>query len=209
MKIAILTSPNQWFISYVHLVKSELGISDVYMDHHDIDKAYDIMFVISYHSIIKDDFIKKNKHNIVIHESALPKGRGWAPLFWQILEGKKDITFSLIEVDSKLDAGNIYFQEILTLSGFELNSEIRMKQVRLTIQMCKRFVELYPKLPASTKQTGEPTFYPKRTPLDSELSVHKSIFEQFDLLRIVDNENYPAFFMLNGRKYLLKIYQDE
>ena len=76
MKIAILTSPNQWFISYVHLVKSELGISDVYMDHHDIDKAYDIMFVISYHSIIKDDFIKKNKHNIVIHESAFPKRRG-------------------------------------------------------------------------------------------------------------------------------------
>tara|TARA_B100001057_G_scaffold357145_1_gene359157 strand:- start:334 stop:963 length:630 start_codon:yes stop_codon:yes gene_type:complete len=209
MKVAILTSPNQWFINYIHLVKSELGKSDVYLNHHDIDKAYDIIFVISYHSKIEDDFIKKNKHNIVIHESALPKGRGWAPLFWQILEGKKEITFSLIEMSCKLDAGNIYFQQVLTLSGFELNSEIRMKQAHLTIEMCRRFLELYPNLPATKEQIGEPTFYPKRKPSDSELSIHKSIFEQFNLLRIVDNENYPAFFILDGRKYSIKIYRDE
>lgn len=32
--------------------------------------------------------------------------------------------------------------------------------------------------------------------------------EQFNLLRIADNENYPAFFILNGQKYILKIYKE-
>ena len=34
----------------------------------------------------------------------------------------------------------------------------------------------------------------KRTPADSEIDPGKSILEQFNLLRIVDSERYPAFF---------------
>lgn len=30
-----------------------------------------------------------------------------------------------------------------------------------------------------------------------------------DKLRIVDNENYPAFFKINSKKYILKIYKEE
>ena len=61
----------------------------------------------------------------------------------------------------------------------------------------------------SIKQTGSGSFYPKRTGKDSELDVNKSIAEQFDLLRVVDNEKYPAFFNFRGRKYVLRIYKDE
>ena len=34
---------------------------------------------------------------------------------------------------------------------------------------------------------------------------NKSLKEQFNLLRIVDNINYPAFFELDRHKYILKI----
>lgn len=209
MKTAILTSPNQWFCDYSDLFQSELGISDLYHSHDDIDQAYDILFIVSYHNTIGPDITKRNKHNIIVHESELPKGRGWAPLFWQILEGKTEVTFSLFEASCEVDAGDIHFQDVLTLSGFELNSEIRDKQAQLTIKMCKRFLELYPNLSPAIKQTGKPTFYPKRTRSDSQLSVEKSISEQFNLLRIIDNENYPAFFVLGGRKYIIKIHVDE
>ena len=54
-------------------------------------------------------------------------------------------------------------------------------------------------------QTGEESFYPKRTAKDSELDVTKSIAEQFNLLRVVDNERYPAFFRYNNNTYIIKI----
>ena len=54
-------------------------------------------------------------------------------------------------------------------------------------------------------QRGEETFYKKRTPKDSELDINKTIKEQFNLLRIVDNEKYPAFFKFKNKIYTLKI----
>jgi methionyl-tRNA formyltransferase len=33
--------------------------------------------------------------------------------------------------------------------------------------------------------------------------------EQFDLLRVVDSERFPAFFEYRGRRYKLKIEKDD
>lgn len=41
---------------------------------------------------------------------------------------------------------------------------------------------------------GKESFYPKRSPKDSELDINKSLNEQFNLLRIASNEDFPAFF---------------
>jgi hypothetical protein len=60
-------------------------------------------------------------------------------------------------------------------------------------------------LEQARKQAGEPTTYPRRRAFDSRLDSEKSIAEQFDLLRIVNNDDYPAFFELNGKRYVLRI----
>jgi len=46
---------------------------------------------------------------------------------------------------------------------------------------------------------------PKRTPQHSQLDPHRSIAEQFDLLRVVDNDRYPAFMDFRGARYVIKI----
>jgi methionyl-tRNA formyltransferase len=48
-----------------------------------------------------------------------------------------------------------------------------------------------------------------RTSKDSKLNMNKTIKNQFNLLRIVDNERYPAYFIYNNKKYILKIYEDK
>ncbi|EOB2070111.1 formyltransferase family protein [Campylobacter coli] len=58
-------------------------------------------------------FLKNNTHNIVIHASNLPQGKGWSPFFHQVIEGKNEITFSLFEADDKVDNGDIYLQKTL------------------------------------------------------------------------------------------------
>jgi methionyl-tRNA formyltransferase len=76
----------------------------------------------------------------------------------------------------------------------------------LAISMCQDFVDNYPQVVQSaTQQTGESTYYSRRIPSDSRLDPEKTITEQFNLLRVVDNERYPAFFELYGRRYLLTI----
>ena len=205
MKIAILTSPNQWFVPYAEILNKKLSSSKLYFNHEDVLENYDIVFILSYHKIISKEYLSKHNHNIVIHASELPQGKGWSPMFWQILEEKNEIPFSMFEVDEGVDSGEIYMQKILKLTGYELNEELRDKQANFTIDMCLDFVVNYDKYKVSKPQIGRESFYPKRSEKDSKLDIDKSIKEQFNLLRIVDNENYPAYFEIDGYRYVLKI----
>ena len=205
MKILILTSQNQWFIPYAKQLQEELPKSELLYDHNEINNAYDIVFVLSYHKIIPMEQLKANRHNIVIHASALPKGKGWAPMFWQVLEGENTIPFTMFEASSGVDDGDIYMQESLHLTGYELNDPLRDKQANFIIEMCIKFINNYENYKSPQKQSGEESFYSKRNAKDSELDINKTIKEQFNLLRIVSNDDYPAFFEIDGHKYILKI----
>lgn len=205
MQIAILTSKNQWFIPYAKLLQKQIDSSKLYFHHDKITEAYDIVFLLSYHNLVPGKFLQQHKHNIVIHASDLPKGKGWSPMFWQILEGKNEIPFSMFEASTGIDNGDIYMRKTLYLDGYELNHELRDKQANFIIEMCLDFINNYEIYKSPLAQQGDESFYPKRTAKDSKLDINKTLKEQFNLLRIVDNDNYPAFFEIDGHKYLLKI----
>lgn len=209
MKIAILTSPDQWFIPYAKKLQEQFTSSELLDDHNAISKVYDIVFILSYHKIIPIEQLKANQHNIVIHASALPKGKGWAPMFWQVLEGKSEIPFTMFEAGDGVDDGDIYMQDTLLLTGYELNEQLREKQASFIAQMCLKFVNNYENYKTAYKQSGEESFYSKRTVQDSELDANKTIKEQFNLLRIVSNDDYPAFFNIDGHKYIIKIEEEK
>ncbi|WP_239056372.1 hypothetical protein [Helicobacter apodemus] len=38
--------------------------------------SYTLVFILSYHKILSSDFLQQHKHNLVIHASNLPKGKG-------------------------------------------------------------------------------------------------------------------------------------
>ena len=209
MKVAVLTSLNQWFIPYSKILKDKVENSELFFDHKDIDESYDLVFILSYHKLIEKKYLDKHLHNIVVHASALPQGKGWAPMFWQVLEGKNNIPFTMFEATSNIDDGDIYMQKHLKLTGYELNKELRNKQALLIIEMCMDFLENYDKYKIPSPQKGKESFYNKRSPFNSELDINKTIKEQFNLLRIVDNEEFPAFFYVHGKKYILKIEKSE
>jgi methionyl-tRNA formyltransferase len=146
----------------------------------------------------------RNTHNLVIHESELPKGRGFSPVAWQVLSGKNIIPVCLFDAVAELDSGPIYLRDNIELNGTELMPEIRKKQGNKTVELCLRFLLMWPDIEVYEQQ-GEPDSYRKRNRRDDQLNVEKSIAQQFDHLRIVDNERYPAWFELRGRKYIIKI----
>ena len=179
-------------------------------------KGHDVMIVNEHKKVTKGDILcllacekifrklTLNRHNLVVHESNLPDGKGWSPLTWQILEGKNSIPVTLFEAEEKVDNGPIYGQIFIKLQGHELLPEIKDLQGLATIQLIENFVENYPNN-IGRVQRGEASYYPKRTSKDSELDPKKSIEEQFNLLRVIDNQRYPAFFFINDVKYILKI----
>ena len=167
-------------------------------------KRQKIVFILGYTKILPEKFLKRNEMNLVVHESALPKGKGFAPVQWQILQKKNKIPICLLDANKKPDSGDIYEKFFIKLKGNELNNEIRKNQALTTIKIINRFLKKYPKL-KKIKQSGKSTFYKKRGSQHSKLNINKSIKVNFNLLRVVDNEKYPAYFVYKKRKYLIKI----
>ena len=176
----------------------------IYYNYGKIDN-FDYVFVLGYTRILPSYFIQKNKLVMVIHESNLPKGKGNSPLQWQILKNKKYISINLIKLTEKLDSGDIILKDKIILNGTELYDEIREKQAKITFKLIARLLRL--KKIKFKKQIGKEFFYKKRTPKDSELNPKKSIEENFNLLRIANNNDWPAFFHLKKNIYILKIFK--
>ena len=208
MQLTLLTDSESWINKRIDLLTNplrELGHT-VRQIHKPSDLANgDLCFILSCSSIIPANLLELHQHNLVVHASDLPKGKGWSPLTWQIIEGKSEITITLFEaVPDKVDAGTIFLQKTMRFKGDELVDELRDIQAVATFDLCIDFVRMYPEIIKKGKaQVGTSSYYSKRKPKDSELDPRKSIIEQFNLLRTVDNDKYPAYFMHMGRRYNL------
>ncbi|WP_165725362.1 formyltransferase family protein [Pseudoalteromonas sp. SA25] len=167
-------------------------------------KNADVTFFLGCIQVVTPRNLAKSKFNLVVHESALPKGKGFAPMAWQIINGSNTIPISLIEADDKVDNGKIWLQKKIYLKGDELYLEWRKLQGEATVSICIEFILQYKNL-IPHEQVGESTIFKKRTAKDSELNTDLSIAQQFDLLRTVDNDNFPAFIYYRGYKYEILI----
>lgn len=212
MQIDLLSdNPDAWLDPYIEVIQDRLE-----QQAHDVEQIDDyrdlrngeLAFFLSCTTVVPPEHLQKHEHNLVVHESDVPAGRGWSPVHWQVLNGNNEIPIVLMEAAEQVDTGAVYIHDQIQLEGNELLPGIRKKVGNKTVELVLQFVEDYPDVEGKPQQ-GEASTYPRRTPEDSELDPDQTIREHFNKLRIVDNENYPAFFYKNGEKYILKIYREE
>ena len=209
IKVAFLfDKQNDWIFSFFKDFNFERNNFSFYK-FFETDKLidFDIVFLLGYTKILSNEFLKKNKLTLVIHESDLPNGKGFSPLQWQIIQGKSEIIFSLIKASEKVDSGDIFLQSKVIFDGTELYEEIRKKQAEATKSLIIKFLNDYP-YNKSKKQEGSGYFFLRRTKADGELNISKTLEENFNLLRIGNNDLWPSFFYFRGVKYVIKIYKE-
>lgn len=208
MKLTILTDdPRSWYVSHAKNLAFELteGGHEVRLVFAKTDlEPGDVCFLLSCSKLVEGRYLSLNRNNIVVHASDLPAGRGFSPLQWQIVEGKNEITLTLFEAVEAADAGPYYFKETLAFEGTELLEEMRQALGVKINAMCVKYVREIDRLRAIS-QTGEPSFYRRRGLEDDRLDPDRTIVEQFDHLRIADNDRHPLFFDLRGSRYYLRI----
>ena len=105
--------------SFVKRKALELNISVIESDDICSKKLFDQLsdlkpdlFVVVAFSILPDNILDIPKHgSINIHPSLLPKYRGSSPIQYSILNGDSETGVSIINLNSKIDSGNILAQE--------------------------------------------------------------------------------------------------
>jgi len=164
----------------------------------------DFLFLISCHQIVGRHVRQRYRHSLVIHASDLPRGRGWSPLAWAILEGANEVVVTMLNAEDALDSGDIWAQRRLCFDGTELHDEINSRLFDAEIALMDWALD-HCDIATARAQVGEPSYYAKRKPADSEIDPARPLVEAFELLRVADPNRYPAFFEFRGQKYRIRI----
>jgi methionyl-tRNA formyltransferase len=129
---------------------------------------------------------------VIFHMTDLPYGRGGSPLQNLIQRGHSSTMLTALRCSAELDAGPIYSKETLSLQGTA--EEIYLRADALIEVMIARIVHEQPK---PQPQQGEPVFFSRRKPDQSNLAHCPSgdLLAWYDQIRMLDAEGYPHAFL--------------
>ena len=130
---------------------------------------------------------------VIFHMTDLPFGRGGSPLQNLIVRGIYDTKISALRCVEELDGGPIYLKRPLSLHGAA--EEIFMRASKTIEDM---IVEILQRNPRPQPQRGKATVFRRRTPEEGDLAKAKSLQQAFDMIRMLDAEDYPKAFLEAG-----------
>mgnify|MGYP000347923005 CR=1 FL=1 len=164
---------------------------------HFRDLDADLLIVNGWQRLVPGEILRTvTRGALGLHGSAygLPKGRGRSPMNWSLVEDLDRFLLSLILLDEGVDSG-----DIVTTTKYEItdHDDIRTLYYKLAVATTRMLFEtLDPVLSGDHEveaQTGEPTYYPKRTPDDGAINWHDTTRDVYNLVRAVA-EPYPGAF---------------
>ncbi|WP_406602641.1 methionyl-tRNA formyltransferase [Metamycoplasma sualvi] len=112
----ILTPPPTIELARKHNIKTYQPekISEIYQELATLE--FDIFLTMAYGQIIPQNILSLAKlGSFNIHASLLPKYRGAAPIQYAIWKGETITGITLMEMVSKMDAGDIFFQKEIAI----------------------------------------------------------------------------------------------
>jgi methionyl-tRNA formyltransferase len=176
---------------------------DTYEMRNETDIAYfkdnpgDLLVVHGWQRLIPGQILGQFEHGALgLHGSAfgLPKGRGRSPMNWSLIEGLNRFILSVMHLDEGVDSGGVVATKKFDINEFDT---IRTMYYKLVVAAQKMFDEVlvegltngFTVIP----QSGEPTYYPKRTPDDGAINWEDPTRVIYNLVRAVAHP-YPGAF---------------
>ena len=138
--------------------------------------------------------IADNFECVLFHMTDLPFGRGGSPLQNLIARGIYQTQISAIRVSAGLDEGPVYLKRPLDLAEGSAQ-ELFEKMSTAIFEMMSEIVRTRPEPKA---QVGEPTFFKRRTPEESQIPAGRHGRQLYDFIRMLDAEGYPRACSLVG-----------
>lgn len=126
---------------------------------------------------------------VCFHMTDVPFGRGGSPLQNLVSRGIKETRLTALRMTEQIDAGPVYAKHPLELSGSA--NEIFRRAATIALDVVEWMVACEP---PAVKQSGEPTFFPRRKSEQSAIPVSGSPESLYDHIRMLDADGYPHAF---------------
>lgn len=153
-------------------------------------------------SFLIPESIWKNWETVIFHMTDLPYGRGGSPLQNLIKSGHSSTAVSALRCNGDIDSGDIYLKKSLALLGSA--EEIYLRTDAVIEEM---IVEISRDKPNPQPQMGEPTYFRRRVPTQSNLNECSAgdLKSWHDHIRMLDADDYPhAYLESMGMKLVFR-----
>ncbi|ARC54329.1 methionyl-tRNA formyltransferase [Candidatus Riesia pediculicola] len=119
-------------------------------------KKVDIIIVAQYRLIFPEEILKRIPFGVWnIHCSLLPRWRGPSPIQYAILTGDERTGVSIVQMDSRIDTGDIIYQSCCLIDKGETFSSLYRKLVKVSLFSIMRSIELLRKEKIVLKKQNE------------------------------------------------------
>ena len=140
---------------------------------------------------------------IILHDSLLPKFRGFAPLVNALINGEKKAGVTMLFAGDEYDTGDIIFQESIDIHYPITIQQLIEKITPIYVSLSKRFFQLLEKgekVIGKKQEESKASYSLWRDEEDYHIDWHKSAKE---IQRFIHALGFPykgAFSMVNGKK---------
>ena len=192
----VIASEKKWNKELASTLSLKLNQEFIYINQRedltvDVLNRIDPQYVFFPHwSHIIPSEIWQNFDCVIFHMTDLPYGRGGSPLQNLIVKGHHETKLSALKCVKELDAGPIYLKKPLSLEGRA--EEIFERANSLIEGMIE---EIITHEPTPKAQEGEPVFFKRRKPEQSNMNELQNLEEVYNHIRMLDADSYPKAFL--------------
>ncbi len=157
----------------------------------------DIIVLAGYGSIVKPVFISTAKFGCInLHGGKLPEYRGSSPMNWALINGEKNFTITIINVDKGVDTGDILLEKTFSIKENDSIIDLHAIANKHFPKMLLNVLELVKtgKLIPKIQEDKKSSYYPLRFPDDGII-----FFDQLTAIEIHNRvkaltDPYPGVF---------------
>lgn len=163
----------------------------------------DVAFAIGWRYLInKAAYSIPSKGTLILHDSLLPRYRGFAPMNWAIINGESKTGVTLFYIADGVDSGPIVDQLETTIERHDTAKTVDEKIIALYNRIILKNIEaiISGKAKKTEQNESEASYTCKRTPEDGRINWNKSAWEIYNLIRGLTHPFPGAFTTLKDKK---------
>lgn len=167
----------------------------------------DLCIVMGWYYIISPQLLDRVRGGFIgVHNSLLPRHRGFAPVVWAMIAGDKETGFSVFSFDTGMDTGDIWYQGKIKILKTDYISDVIEK---LDIEICKFFRNSYLDIlsgkikPQKQMKDNFISYGARRTAEDGKIDWNETAEHIYDFIR-AQSKPYPgAYTFYRGEKCII------
>ena len=171
----------------------------------------EILLSVGYRFIIPAVVFEKFKYAVNIHPTLLPKYKGAYSGYAIIENGEEETGVTAHLIDEGIDTGDVIQQINIPLTKFDTTKVMSEKVSKVEPIFVADIVKNILKGDLKTKKqlSNSDIIYSKKRRLeDSRIDETKPLIDLYNKIRSCDQERFPAYFELDGKKVKIKLEFD-